>query len=132
MNEICSCVLQLSHIALKDKSFSQIILFHPIPQIFQDLKYFSSLIGRIFPRNRYMQKLFFQCLVENVHAELTRCWITEPNRRDVPVDPVELSWWVATNLPLKDHQKIFLLRFVKFIDRTVFNYFGDESYQKSE
>lgn len=32
---------------------------------------------------------------------------------NTPRDPVELSWWVAANLPLQDAQKLFLLGLVK-------------------
>jgi len=57
-------------------------------------------------------------LVGRVHAELaksSKIWSAAPVK--VPQDPVELSWWVLSNLPLEDQQRSRLLSINSAVQR---------------
>ena len=51
------------------------------------------------------------CLVEKAHHLLGRLRLFSRSQVNIPREPQELSFWLATNLPLDDKHKLKLLSF---------------------
>ena len=60
-----------------------------------------------------------KCLVEKAHQLLGRFRLFSQTHVAVPREPIELSYWLASNLPLDDKHKLKILGFNCAIRRFV-------------